>query len=44
LGEPKYHRLGKAYALAGRPALSREAVKQAQELMEAQGLDVTVGG
>jgi hypothetical protein len=36
--------LGKAYALAGQPALCREKVAQAQHVLEAQGLDVTIGG
>ncbi len=44
LGEPKYRRLGKDYALKGEPALTSEQVAQARETLEAQGIEVAVGG
>jgi pyruvate formate lyase activating enzyme len=44
LGEPKYQRLGKDYALKGEPALGSEAVARARDILEAQGLEVAVGG
>ena len=44
LGEPKYRRLGKEYALEGQPALGSERVAQAQEVLEEKGLEVTIGG
>jgi pyruvate formate lyase activating enzyme len=44
LGEPKYQRLGKDYALKGAPALPSDAVARARDILEAQGLEVAVGG
>jgi pyruvate formate lyase activating enzyme len=44
LGEPKYLRLGKDYALEGEPSLSSERVTRAAEILEALGLEVTIGG
>jgi pyruvate formate lyase activating enzyme len=44
LGEPKYRRLGKEFALGGRPALAGERLAEACEVLEARGLEVTVGG
>lgn len=44
LGEPKYQRLGKDYALKGVPALASEAVARARDILAAQGLEVAVGG
>jgi pyruvate formate lyase activating enzyme len=44
LGEPKYRRLGKAYALEGTPSLSGEQVARAREILEAKGLEVAIGG
>ncbi len=44
LGEPKYRRLGKAYALEGTPSLSGEQAARAREVLEARGLEVTIGG
>jgi pyruvate formate lyase activating enzyme len=44
LGEPKYRRLGKAYALEGEPSLSAAKVARARESLEAKGLEVTIGG
>lgn len=44
LGEPKYRRLGKAYALKGEPSLGRRQVAAAQAVLEANGLEVSVGG
>lgn len=44
LGEPKYRRLGKAYALEGEPSLSAAQVAHARALLEAHGIEVTVGG
>jgi pyruvate formate lyase activating enzyme len=44
LGEPKYQRLGKDYALKGAPALASEAVGRARDILAAQGLEVAVGG
>jgi pyruvate formate lyase activating enzyme len=44
LGEPKYRRLGKAYALEGEPSLGPEQVARAAEILAAKGLEVTVGG
>ena len=44
LGEPKYRRLGIAYALEGEPSFGPERVARAAEILAATGLDVTVGG
>jgi pyruvate formate lyase activating enzyme len=44
LGEPKYRRLGKTYALEGEPALTDGQVARAAEILGAKGLEVTVGG
>jgi len=44
LGEAKYRRLGKAYALEGEPFISAAQVARARELLEERGLEVTVGG
>jgi pyruvate formate lyase activating enzyme len=44
LGEPKYSRLGKAYALKGAPCLGRRQVAAARAVLEANGLEVSVGG
>jgi pyruvate formate lyase activating enzyme len=44
LGEPKYRRLGKAYALQGEPALTGETVARAVDILAAKGLEVTIGG
>jgi pyruvate formate lyase activating enzyme len=44
LGEPKYRRLGKAYALEGAPSLGSEATARAAGILEAKGLEVTIGG
>ena len=44
LGEPKYQRLGKDYALKGAPALASETVARARDILAAQGLEVAVGG
>jgi pyruvate formate lyase activating enzyme len=44
LGEPKYQRLGKDYALKGAPALSSAAVARARDILAAQGFEVAVGG
>jgi pyruvate formate lyase activating enzyme len=44
LGEPKYRRLGKHYALEGQASLGRERVAQAREILEMKGLEVTIGG
>ena len=44
LGEPKYRRLGKAYALEGAPALGGGPAARAAGILEAKGLEVTVGG
>jgi pyruvate formate lyase activating enzyme len=44
LGEPKYPRLEKSYAFAGRPSASPEQVGRAKELLEGLGLRVYIGG
>lgn len=44
LGEPKYRRLGKTYALEGEPALTDGQVARAVEILAAKGLEVTIGG
>jgi pyruvate formate lyase activating enzyme len=44
LGEPKYRRLGKAYALEGEPSLDGRQVARAVEILAAKGLEVTIGG
>jgi pyruvate formate lyase activating enzyme len=44
LGEPKYRRLGKGYALEGEPSLSSERVARARGILEAKGLEVIIGG
>ena len=44
LGEPKYRRLARDYALAGRPAFPEERVAWAKGFLEAGGLTVHVGG
>jgi pyruvate formate lyase activating enzyme len=44
LGEPKYRRLEKAYALEGEPSLSSEQAARAADILSAKGLEVTIGG
>jgi pyruvate formate lyase activating enzyme len=44
LGESKYRRLGKAYALGGEPSLGSGQAAQALSVLKAKGLDVTIGG
>ena len=44
LGEPKYRRLGRDYALQGRPTLPGERVARARAILESHGLTVDVGG
>jgi pyruvate formate lyase activating enzyme len=44
LGEPKYPRLEKAYALAGRPPATPEQVSRAKAVLEHRGLNVHIGG
>jgi pyruvate formate lyase activating enzyme len=44
LGEPKYRRLGKTYALEGEPAPTDGQVARAVEILAAKGLEVTIGG
>ena len=44
LGEPKYRRLGKAYALEGEPSLDRAQAARAAGILVAKGLEVTIGG
>jgi pyruvate formate lyase activating enzyme len=44
LGEPKYRRLGKEYALEGEPSLSGAKAARARDILEAKGLEVAIGG
>ena len=44
LGEAKYERLGRAYALRGISALERDAMNEQARLMESYGLRVSIGG
>jgi pyruvate formate lyase activating enzyme len=44
LGESKYRRLGREYALKGEPALDRAKLARACEILEEKGLEVTIGG
>ncbi len=44
LGEPKYRRLGKDYALEGEPPLDSRQVARAAEILSAKGLEVNIGG
>jgi pyruvate formate lyase activating enzyme len=44
LGEAKYRRLGKAYAMAGMPALGSGLVERAAAILTARGVEVTIGG
>jgi pyruvate formate lyase activating enzyme len=44
LGEPKYGRLGRDYALAGAPSMGAECANITKKLLERFGLEVRVGG
>jgi pyruvate formate lyase activating enzyme len=44
LGEPKYRRLGKVYALEGEPPLDSGQAARAAEILAAKGLEVNIGG
>jgi pyruvate formate lyase activating enzyme len=44
LGETKYRRLEKAYAMAGVPALGSGPAARAAAILTARGVDVTIGG
>lgn len=44
LGEPKYHRLGKTYALESLPNLGKGSEGRAAEILTAKGVEVTIGG
>jgi pyruvate formate lyase activating enzyme len=44
LGEPKYHRLGRAYPFAGSPTFSPGRIGWIKDFLEQQGLRVEVGG
>jgi pyruvate formate lyase activating enzyme len=44
LGEPKYHRLGKTYALGGLPNLGNGPVARAAAILTARGVEVSIGG
>jgi len=44
LGEPKYRRQGRQYALAGKPSIGAERVIMARTLLQRFGLEVRIGG
>lgn len=44
LGEPKYQRLGRAYDLAGTPALSETDIVELKKIVEETGLEARIGG
>ncbi len=44
LGEPKYRRLEREYALGKLPSLPEERVAQVRQILEKRGLEVRVGG
>lgn len=44
LGEPKYHRLGRSYALEGRASLPAEELENARKTLERSRIQVTIGG
>ena len=44
LGEPKYRRLDRTYALTGRPSPGAASVDRTKALLEQFGLDVRIGG
>jgi pyruvate formate lyase activating enzyme len=44
LGEPKYRRLERDYALVGRPSLTSSRVMWAKDFLEKKGLMVYIGG
>jgi pyruvate formate lyase activating enzyme len=44
LGEPKYRRLGRPYALEGQPSLPADSLARARQILERRGLEVRLGG